>query len=72
MSTFETTVSGIPCQCEVLLFNKGDAPTWDEPGCGDEFEFRILDRKGYKAAWLERKLTDEDHDRLLSEYLGEA
>ena len=33
-----------------------------------EFEFRLLDRKGYPAPWLEDKLTREDHSRLQEEF----
>lgn len=76
MSTFRTTVSGIPCLCEVLTYSEalpmritgtgfGDADP-PEPG---EFEYRILDRRGRYAEWLERKLTDEDDERLEDEYL---
>lgn len=73
---FETHVSGIPCLCEVTYYvpyqpmritgwGYGDA----DPPEMEEFEFRILDRKGYPAAWLEAKLTNEDEDRLLNEYI---
>lgn len=55
---FTTRVSGIPCQCEVDY----NAPTLRD------FEFRILDRRGYPAPWLERKLTDESTEVLFHEY----
>ena len=74
---FDTRVSGIPCLCKVLGYSTympmritgggyGDAIP-PEPG---EFDYRILDRKGYAAPWLDRKLTREDESRLLSEYLS--
>ena len=74
--TFTTTVAGIPCRCRVTFYSPGAPmrthrlgirrlPIPTEP---EEFEFDILDRSGYPAAWLERKLTDDDYDRLLSEY----
>jgi hypothetical protein len=44
----------------------GDA----DPPEPEEFEFRLLDRKGYPANWLESKLTLNDHHRLLKEYLA--
>ncbi|USZ48100.1 hypothetical protein [Halomonas sp. DN3] len=73
--TFTTTVAGIPCRCQVTLYSPGVPMRTTGFGFGDadppepeEFEFDILDRGGYPAAWLERKLTDDDYDRLLSEY----
>jgi len=75
---FETRVAGIPCQCLVTHYSPelpmkitgtgyGDA----EPPEPEEFEFRIMDRRGYPAPWLEAKLTQQDHDRLLQEYLNQ-
>lgn len=72
---FDTTVAGIPCQCLVTSYHPavpmqitgsgfGDA----EPPEAEEFEFRIMDRKGYPAPWLERKLDKEDNKRLLKEF----
>ena len=73
----ETTISGIPCQVECTYYNytkpwRGaiqDCPSdWDYYG-GTEIEFEVFDRKGYKAAWLERKLTQEDIERIELELL---
>ena len=73
--TFMTTVAGIPCRCRVTFYSPGAPMRTTGWGYGDadppepeEFEFDILDRRGYPAAWLEVKLTDNDYDRLLSEY----
>ena len=73
--TFMTTVAGIPCRCRVTFYSHGAPMRTTGWGYGDcdpdepeEFEFDILDRRGYPAAWLEQKLTDGDYDRLLSEY----
>ena len=72
---FETKISGIPCVCEVHTFIPAKAShrsmAWED--CYEEdakglFEYSILDRKGYKARWLEEKITDDDHDRLAGEY----
>ncbi|WP_348826495.1 hypothetical protein [Halomonas sp. RT37] len=76
--TFMTTVAGIPCRCRVTFYSHGAPMRTTGSGFGDrdpdepeEFEFDILDRRGYPAAWLERKLTDNDYDRLLEEYRRE-
>jgi hypothetical protein len=74
MSTFATRISGIPCQIRIQhlthpqpmrVYGLGvedvDPP---EPG---EFEFEVLDRKGYKASWLADKLKEDDIDRLYEE-----
>jgi len=74
---FDTTVAGIPCQCLVYQYQEelpmlvtgsgfGDA----EPPEPEIFEYRILDRKGYPAPWLEAKLTPDDEERLKQEYLS--
>jgi len=59
---FQTKVSGIPCQCKV------DYTPPDIRG----FEFRILDRKGYLAPWLERKVTPDTIDALYDAYIEEV
>ena len=44
---------------------------WDCYGYTD-IEFDVLDRKGYKAPWLKRKLTDSDRERIETELLMEV
>ena len=72
---FRTKIANIPCKCRVIHYSPykpmrvfgtgmGDA-TPSEP---EEFYYQILDRKGYPAAWLAKKLTSEDDSRLLEEY----
>lgn len=72
---FDTRVAGIPCQVDVTFYSSplpmritgsgfGDA----DPPEAEEFEFRLLDRKGYPAPWLERKMTEDDEVRILEEY----
>lgn len=69
---FDTKVHGIPCQCKVQYFT----PYRPSKGMGNEahppepteFCFELLDRRGYKAPWLEKHLTDEDFQQLLDEY----
>lgn len=61
---FEWHISGIPCQIQVKEFNRVvGSGRYDAPSDLDfygyfETEFAVLDRKGYPAAWLERKLDD--------------
>ena len=61
---FPFTLNGIPCQVEVTLYQKALPMRIWGSGMGDcdppepeEFEFRLLDRRGYAAAWLEDKRT---------------
>ena len=74
---FTTHVDGIPCQCLVYDYQPAIPMRITGTGYGDAdppedavFEFRILDRKGYPANWLESKLTLNDHHQLLKEYLA--
>ncbi len=71
----ETRVSGIPCIAKVTHFfrqapHRGSAHTCDSDmdyyGY-TECEFEILDRRGRPAAWLERKVTDDDRQRIEQE-----
>lgn len=72
-ATFESRVAGIPCRIMVTFYQvtKPDYSTWasdrDYYG-GSEFEYRILDRRGYHAAWLEAKATEADNERIEREY----
>lgn len=75
MDIFESRVAGIPCQIEVLTYYPARPMRVTGSGYGDAdppedefFEYQLLDRKGYLAPWLEKKLTQDDEARLLSEY----
>lgn len=74
----EATIAGIPCLIEVETCNvvKGsyyyNAPSdWDYYGY-TEIEFAVFDRKGYKAAWLERKMSDSDKAAIEAMILQDA
>jgi hypothetical protein len=73
----KTTISGIPCEIEVISIDWGEqavihgpADNW-YPGSAPDAEYRVLDRNGRPAPWLERKMTEKDHERILEEILGE-
>ena len=73
IAEIESRVAGIPCIIGVTHFEsvKGSFDyhadsDWDYHGY-TEFEFEVLDRRGRKAAWLERKLTDEMTQKIESE-----
>lgn len=46
-------IQGIPCAVEVTHYYVTHED-WDP------IEFKVLDRRGRPAPWLERKMTDED------------
>ena len=54
---FASKVCGIPCIIRVDTYFKDD----------EEVEYTVLDRKGYPAAWLERKLSPKEHSRIIVE-----
>ena len=70
-------IQGIPCIAEVTHYTPADpgcitaAPENCWPPEPAEIEYEILDRKGYKAAWLERKATQQDHDEIYETILKE-
>jgi hypothetical protein len=69
----DTRVAGIPCLIGVVEFSysepdrSADNP-YDYYG-GAEMAWEVLDRKGRKAPWLERKLTDADRARIEQEIM---
>lgn len=70
---FTTRVAGIPCKCQVLTYRNAlpypmDISQSIDPPDRGEFDFRLLDRNGYPAPWLESKLDQEDPQRLLEEF----
>lgn len=74
----QTTVAGIPCLVKYTITGsyrpaKISGPPED---CYEaefpEVEFTVHDRKGYPAAWLNRKLTQEDIYRITDEILSYA
>ena len=72
---FTSNVCGIPCIIRVDTYFKQSAWSGSAYNCpsdsdyyGDEeVEYSVLDRKGYPAAWLERKLTPKEHSRITEE-----
>jgi len=74
----KTTIAGIPCEVRAvtLFVTKGNyspqAETPDEYFGARDIEFDVYDRKGYPAAWLEAKMTEEDRWRIEDELIEEA
>ena len=74
----ETQIQGIPCLVDVTTFTlvkpwphgAHTCPSSDDYYGYTEIEFDVLDRKGYKAAWLERKITDLDKERIKEDVLN--
>ena len=72
IAKIESRVAGIPCIIGVTHFEsvKGSFDyhadsDWDYHGY-TECEFEMLDRKGYKAKWLESKITQDDESEIES------
>lgn len=78
IATIEHRVAGIPCLIGVIDYSsvKGSydynaASDWDYNGY-TESEWELLDRKGYRAKWLDYKLTDKetnDVESAIAEYM---
>lgn len=73
IAEIDTRVCGIPCTIAVTYFKavKGsysyNAPSDMDYSGYTESEWMLLDRKGGKAGWLERKLTEADIARIETE-----
>ena len=80
IAQIETKVAGIPCLIGVLSYSKVKG-SFSRSASSDmdyhgyvESEWELLDRKGYKATWLERKMNDQISDNLkeqISNYFKE-
>ena len=72
---FASQVCGIPCIIRVDHYFKQSAWRGSAYTCPsdmdyygyEEIEFSVLDRKGYPAAWLERKLGPRERERITDE-----
>lgn len=76
MDILDHRISGIPCQIEVTEFFRHYIPyaalredaDFDE-GVSYEIDYQVLDRKGYKADWLENKVTSAEHDKIIDKII---
>lgn len=64
----KTRIHGIPCQIEVTNYSPAWPGTYWEPPEPEEIEFRVLDRKGHPAPWLEAKLDEDEIIRIEEEW----
>ena len=73
----EARISGIPCLIQVNAFQHyagchSGSSDWDYHGfC--EMDWDVLDRRGRKADWLDRKMTSSDIEyieELIIDYMG--
>lgn len=65
----DTHIQGIPCQIKIVSYVHqrplGRSADSDIDCYGyTDFEYEVLDRRGHPAAWLERKMTDLDRERV--------
>lgn len=66
----EHRIEGVPCIIRVTHYEPkvpehrhGHPDIW-APGEPAEVEYEVLDSKGYRAEWLERKITAEMDDSI--------
>lgn len=66
IADLHTKICGIPCIAAVIEYDMGD----DDEGtlCG-RMNWVICDRKGYKADWLEKKMSKKDEARISDEVI---
>lgn len=70
IAEIEHTVSGIPCLIGVIDYEAyvparvSGPPEYCYPAEGGVADYEILDRKGYRANWLAKKMTAKDEDAV--------
>lgn len=73
IAEFDYRICGIPCRIAVtdhepFVPGRYSGPPEDcYPDEGGYSEYRVLDRKGYIAEWLERKITGNMEDEIQNE-----
>jgi len=65
--TFTTKIRGIPAQVRIINFSAADHNASSSDDFRGGFEFDILDSRGRKADWLERKMSWDDQQQLMHE-----
>ena len=73
----EIKVFGIPAKVKITHYvpglpgkYSGHPDTWYPPE-GEEIEYELYDRKGYRAEWLERKIRGTEEEENLITFLLE-
>lgn len=62
---FEVKCKGLfPCLALVTEYHKSWAGTYWEPPEPAVVYFELYDRKGYRAVWLEDRLTEEQYEEI--------
>ena len=71
LAEIESRVAGIPCIIGVTAYravrgtySQAATSSMEYYGSIDECEWVVLDRRGRHAAWLERKVTQADVNRI--------
>ena len=70
-SAIDTHIQGIPCGIVITSYFRqkplGPRADSDYDAMGyTDAEYTVLDREGYPAPWLDRKIKDEDNERILA------
>ena len=65
--TFTTKICGIPCQVRINNFSAADHNASSSDDFHGGFDFEVLDSRGRKADWLERKMGWDDEQQLTHE-----
>ena len=70
---FNWRIAGIPCIVAVLYYHVGSPESSDGMLAGPkelpDADWVLFDTKGRRAEWLERKLTRDDKDEVLTEII---
>lgn len=64
---FTTRICGIPCQVRINDFSAGDHNASSSDDFRGGFDYDVLDSRGRKANWLERKMSWDDEQDLIHE-----
>ena len=67
---YEVRAAGIPCHALVTHYSKGWGGSYWEPAEAPEVYFELYDRKGYRAEWLERRLSEASYNAIEQELIN--
>ena len=57
-------LNGLPAIARVHNFLPTVPATWHHPEEGGEVEWELLDSRGKPAEWLEKRMTDQERQRI--------
>lgn len=57
-------LGGLPALARINSYHPYVPPTWNDPPEGPELEWELLDSRGRKAAWIEKRMSAKELENV--------